>query len=356
MVDQELEKSVPAVQILINGNPLPVEAQTDLFHAVVDENLDAIGMFSFSLNAGDSNTGAVKWVDDGLFKEGNEIRVKLGYHAPLQELMVGEITALEPEFSGRGSIVFTVRGYNRLYKLGFGRKSRSFRNMKDSDIAAQIAQDWSLTAQADDTTVSHEYLFQNNQTDLEFLLERARRIHYEVKVEGRTLFFRKPRETAGKTLTLTFGENLLSFFPRLNVLGQTGEVAVRSWNAKEKKEIQGKAQAGDETPLPSGRDTGTQTLGTLLGKTTQVLLMDTSPATLEDAEIVAKGRLNASAFEFMTGEGTALGEPQIRAGIVIELKELGKRFSGTYYVTEVSHVYSSLNGYTTAFTVRRSAA
>lgn len=356
MVDQELEKSVPDVQILINDKPLPVEAKADLFHVEVEESLDSIGMFSFSLNAGDSNKGGVKWMDDDLFKEGNEIRIKLGYHAPLPELMEGEITSLEPEFSGSGSVVLTVRGYNRLYKLGFGRKSHSFPKMKDSDIAAQIAQDWSLTAKTDDTTVSHEYLFQNNQTDLEFLLERARRIHYEVKIEGRTLHFRKTRETSGKTLTLKFGENLLNFFPRLNVLNQTGEIVVQGWNAKKKKEIQGKALAGVETPLPAGRDTGAKSIGALLGKATQVQLVDASPATQEDAEMVAKGRLNASAFEFVTGEGTALGDPKIRAGIVIELEKLGQRFSGPYYVTAVTHVWSSRSGYTTAFTVRRSVA
>ena len=355
MADQELEKSAPTVQVLVNGNPLPVDAQADLFHAVLEDSVDAIGMFALSLNAGDPNTGGSKWLDDALFKEGNEVRIKLGYHAPLPELMVGEITGLEPEFTDRGPIVLTVRGYDRLYKLGFGRKSRSFRKMKDSDIAAQIAQDWGLTAQPDDTAVSHEYLFQNNQTDLEFLLERARRIRFEVKVEGRTLHFRKTQEAAGKALTLSFGQNLLSFFPRLNVLTQIGDVAVQGWSAKDKKEIQGKAMSGDETPLPTGRGTGTQTIERLLGKASQ-LLVDASPSTQEDAEMVAKGRLNASAFDLVTGEGTALGDPQIRAGIVLELKELGQRFSGAYYVTAASHVFSSRRGYTTSFSVRRSAA
>jgi len=341
MADQELEKSAPDVDIVINGNSVPAEAKTDLFHAEVEESLDSIGMFTLSFNAGDSTTGGIKWVDGDLFKEGNEVKIKLGYHAPLPELMVGEITCLEPEFSDQGPVVLKVRGYTRLYKLGFGRKSRSFPKWSDSDIAMQIAKDWQLKAELgdtiEDTVIKHEYLFQNNQTDLEYLLERARRIHYEVKVEGSTLHFRKTRENTGKVLTLIFGENLLNFFPRLNVLAQVGEVAVQGWNAKEKKKIQGKAQ--DEMPPP-----------------TQNLLVDASPSTQEDAERVAKAQLNASAFELVTGEGTALGDPQIRAGIVIELKELGRRFSGIYYVTAVNHVYSKLNGYVTSFTVHRSTA
>lgn len=354
MPDSERDNVAPAFQVLVNGNQLAPEAEADLFFLEVADELGSLGMFTLSLNAGDPMTGRIKWVDTDTFREGNEITVKMGFRAPLTELLNGEITALEPEFPAHGPIVFTARGYDRLYRLGFGRKSRSFRNMKDSEIAAQIAQDRSLTPEGDDTPVTYDYVFQNNQTDLHFLRERARRIGYEVKVEGRKLLFRKPKAAAGKILTLTYGENLLSFAPRLTLLGQMSEVRVQGWSAKEKKAITGRAGPGDETTKMGGRETGPAMAQRLAGDSALVLVSE-PPATPEDADAMAKGHLDEMGLDLITAEGACVGQPTIRPGVVVEVKGLGTRLSGLYYVTGATHSLSIPKGYVTSFTARRSA-
>jgi phage protein D len=60
------------------------------------------------------------------------------------------------------------------------------------------------------------------------------------------------------------------------------------------------------------------------------------------------------AVDFITGEGTAIGNTDIRAGEVVELNGLGKRFSGLYYITSSTHEVGP-KGYRTRFTVGRSA-
>ena len=63
--------------------------------------------------------------------------------------------------------------------------------MTDSDIARRVAEGLGLTAD-----VGHErtypYVAQCNQTDLEFLRERAQRIGYEVIVRARRWFRPRP--------------------------------------------------------------------------------------------------------------------------------------------------------------------
>jgi phage protein D len=58
--------------------------------------------------------------------------------------------------------------------------------------------------------------------------------------------------------------------------------------------------------------------------------------------------------DFITGEGTAIGNTDIRAGEVVELNGLGKRFSGLYYVTSSTHEVGP-KGYRTRFNVGRNA-
>jgi len=69
---------------------------------------------------------------------------------------------------------------------------------------------------------------------------------------------------------------------------------------------------------------------------------------------IAKGKFNDMLVTFITGEGTAIGNTNIRAGEVLELQGLGQRFSGLYYVTSASHSIDQ-RGYTTKFTVERNA-
>jgi hypothetical protein len=54
----------------------------------------------------------------------------------------------------------------------------------------------------------------------------------------------------------------------------------------------------------------------------------------------------------LTGSGTAVGDPRIRAGAVIRLEGLGVDFSDVYRVTKATHTLDS-SGYRTSFEVQR---
>lgn len=356
MDNREREKVVPSFEILLNGNRIPAEAQNDVFHLEVVSEVNAIGMCTVSLNAGDPKTGDVKWLDTDLFKEGSELKIKAGFHAPLSDLFLGDVTALEPDFPAKGAMSVVVRAYDRLHRLGYGRRSRSFKNMKLSDVVSQVAQDWSLTAEVDDTGVTHEYLFQNNQSDLAFLLERASRIGYEVAVDSKRLFFRRSQETKSKVSTLSYGQNLYAFAPRMSLRSQIEEVTVRAWNDKDGKVMESRAGAGDETSRMGGSVTGAATVGQVLGngKGGRVVVEDIGES-VEELEHMARGRFNTNALGWVMGEGSCFGEPQIGASKVVDIQGLGKRFSGLYYVKSATHAISVKKGYTTFFTAHRTA-
>ena len=229
----DTETLISDFEICSGGSRIPPEMHVALAGIVVDLDVESIGMFSLLLHAGERDQERFVVIDADQFKPGNEIKIKMGYGSTLDTVMVGEITALSPEYNDNGAVVFRVSGYDRLYRLGFGRKTRSFRSMTDSDIASQIAQDWRLTPQVDATDVTHDYVLQNNQTDREFLAERARRLRYELRVEDRTLYFQKAKEDGSAGVTLTYGETLIDFFPQLSTVTQTSKVEVRGWSVKD---------------------------------------------------------------------------------------------------------------------------
>ncbi len=322
-------RNTPTFKIYAGGSELPLETALDVQDVKVSDYVEGASTFSITFNNWNSETQEFKSIGDSQLTEGTEVEVKAGYDEELSSLIIGEITALEPQFSEQATPMMKVRGYDRLHRFRRGRNTRSFVNMKDSEIAGKIARELKLLVDVEDTQITHEYVLQSNQSDIDFLLERARRIRYEVIVKDKTLFFRKAANNKSKVISIEFGLTLRSFYPRLSTIRQVSEVIVQGWNHKTKEAIVGRAQQGDEVTKMNGTSQG-------------------------EANQIAKGLFNNMTVEFITGEGLAIGNPDIRAGQVIELLKVGQRFSGPYYVTSSTHVHDG-NGYATRFTVARNA-
>ncbi|MGI0484846.1 phage late control D family protein [Pantanalinema rosaneae CENA516] len=346
--------SISNFAVIINGTLLPMDGSTLIHEIVVDEDLDLPGMFTLELVNLDVQGGKIAHLDDAnTFAIGNVIEIKLGYLNALKTLIVGEITGLEPTFLCNAAPSLVVRGYDRRHRLQRGRHTCSFVQKKDSDIAAQIASNAGLTAQVENSQVIHDYVLQANQTDLEFLQQRAQQIQYEVVVEDKTLFFRPIGLTRSENVTLNLMSGLLEFYPRLSTVGQVNEVQVRGWDPKEQKEILGKAQTGDEMAAMAGQESGSTLSKRVFGAAVGVV-SNRPVMSQAEADQVAKARFNQAVLMLITGEGVCQGRPDVRAGQIITLEGLGQRFSGQYYVTATSHRYSA-EGYFTHFTVRRNA-
>jgi phage protein D len=345
---------VPNLDIRINGSPLPPDTVAYVISLTVDDSVEAPSMFALELAGADTQGEALPWVDDKRFDIGAEVEIKLGYGNEMAKLIIGEITGLEPEFAFDRLPALTVRGYDRRHRLQRGRKTRTFVKQKDSDIASKIVGEVGLTAEVKDSKVTHEYVLQANQTDLEFLCERARRIEYEVAVVDKKLFFRPVSNAEGEALTLAMEKDLLEFYPRLTSMGQVSEVSVRGWSAKEKKEIVGKSKTGDEVSKMGGQKSGGAIAQGAFGASAE--LLSAQPVmTQAEADQMAKARLNHAALGLITGEGVCYGRTDLRAGKVIKIEGVGKRFSGQYYVTSAVHRYTTRRGYLTHFAVRRNA-
>ena len=345
----------PEFRVSINGAELPLDAHADVISITVHEDIDAASMFALEMNNWDMVKRKITWADHDLFKEGNIVEIQMGYINQLTKLMEGEITGLEPEFSAKNPPTLIVRGYDRRHRLLRSRITRSFTQLKDSDIASQIAGEMGLTAQTEDTGVTLDYILQHNQTNMEFLQDRAQRIGYEVMIKDNTLFFQSKQHNTGEVLTLDLEGDLYEFYPCLTTMGQAGKVTVRAWDRKDKKEIIGEAGVGDESTTMDGSMSGPQAAEEAFDQA-DLSIVDRPVLNQAEADRMAFGRFNDIALAFITGEGMCIGRTDLRAGTVIKIEGLGLRFSGLYYVTSVTHSFSPARGYRTAFAVRRNAA
>ena len=354
MIDRRnFDTLTPEFRIRINGEDLPLAAKADVVSIGVLEDVGAMSMFNFTLPCWDNAEMKPKWIDEDLFKEGNMVEIEMGYRDRLEEIFRGEITGLEPDFPKEAPPMLTVRGYDRRHRLMGKYKTRAFLNMKDSDIAGQIASDYSLSLDVEDTRVMIGYVLQHNQTDFQFLSERAQRIGFEMVVKDQTLYFRARQNKGSSAVILDREVELLDFSARLTTIGQVEEVFVKGWNPKDKVQVVGRSGIGDERQMggTASGPVGVREAFPGSGFTTVNLPM----LSQAEADALARARFMELALCHVEGQGLCIGRPDLRAGRVVEIQGLGRRFSGTYYVTSAQHTFRPSSGYRTGFEFRRNA-
>ncbi len=340
--------SVSYFKLLLNGTELSNELVLAVHGITLEDELNLPSMFTIKFDTVDFIKGTWRGVDLKTFKMGDTVKVSMGIDTAV-DMMTGEITSLDYNFGD--SCFMDIRGYDRLHRLRFGTMRRSFKNMKDSDIALSIASELSLTADTEDTGTVHPYIFQSNQSNYEFLLDRAKRIGYEILVEDKTLIFRKSKEDKSPEVTLEYGKDLQNFFVQIKTLTEGSKVEVRGWNVKDKEEISSIASKGSEKTKMAGTESGYE-MSEKAFLASSVSIVNDVVLDSKDAEDIAKAKYNIMLKEFLTGEGECAGNPKIRAGKTIEIKGLGDRLSGIYYVISTAHSIKK-GAYITTFRVRR---
>ena len=171
------DMNVSQISIKVEGAPITTDAIGDLLEVTVDHHLHLPSMFTIRMLNHD-----MKWLDDETFREGKKIEITYGEQSA-QKLLLGKVAVLEPDLN-EAMPVMVVRGYDFSHALYRGRKRRSFNQVTDSDLARRLATEASLQpGTIDSTSEVHEYVFQNNQTNGEFLLEP--RQPHRLRVVGR---------------------------------------------------------------------------------------------------------------------------------------------------------------------------
>jgi len=354
MPTERSEQLAPEFRLRVDGTDLPADAMADVLEVTALLDVTAPSMFTVRLVNWDMEKLQVSWADSDLFAVGAEVEILMGYAGKLAPVMVGEVTGLEPEFRASEVPVVTVRGYDRRHRLMRGQKTRSFTQIKDSDIAVRVAREAGLAADVVNTRTTLEYVLQHNQTDLEFLAERARLLGYEVSVENKTLRFRPHANDGAEVLTLSRQSDLLELCPRLSTVGLAGGVEVRGWSAKDKKSLLGRSAKGDEGTVMGGTDGGLSVADKAFGAAVAISV-DRPVLGAGEAGEIAAGRLKEMALSYVTGEGVAMGNAGVKAGTVVKIEGCGVRFSGLYYLPSVTHTWTPRRGYRTGFTLRRNA-
>ena len=331
----------------VNGRYASEDIMEDVKEIVVDTSMHLPDMFTILLQ-----DPYYKWMDSPLLEIGKIVDIS-GRAKDSNKtdgiIFKGEITAIEPDFSKDLGAMVLIRGYDKSHRLIRGKKTRVFKQMTASDMASKIARECGLKTKIDKTNQVYEQVFQVAQSDKEFLQDIAEIEGCFVNVkDGALNFYLKPPKS--QRFTIDWGEELVDFQARLTTAEQVNEVVVRGWDPMQKKAIIGKSNSPKNTPKIKGENHGGNFSKKAFGIKSEEVVNEDSVWTQAEADTLAQSILNERGNAFFEAEGTCRGNPAMSAGVEVNLRGIGKRFSGRYRITRAVHRYD-YSGYHTQFEI-----
>ena len=351
---------VPEFKIKIGRSDLPKEVVRDIIQVTFKDSLDNIESFEFTVNNWDAATRTFKYSGSDIFIPGNGVELTMGYmgDAGLSPMIEGEITSMRPTFPAGGQPTLAVSGVGPLHKLRRKQESHTYEDRTDGEIARQIAGRLGVTITTDaDAEAAEErfaYLIQDNKLDIVFLLERAKRLGYDLYIEagsgGKSIYFGPTVNKRQPEFELHYGKSLIQFQPNLDVSNQVYKVTVKGWDAINKTHFEQTVSRGEIRVKGINCPTLQAALEESF-KEKEETVSDAPVNSPQEAITLAREYLEENAKQMVKASGSTVGLPELRSGTVLHIGGLDDCFNGRYFVTGTTHTIGG-SGYTTQFQCR----
>jgi uncharacterized protein len=384
---------VPQVQVFVSGQPLQDNVIDDILQVTYKDSVNEIDSFDIDINNWDADYRTFKFAPPlqtptvdytGIFDPGAKIELWMGYQDNMRRMLRGNITSLAPTFSESSAPTLAISGLNELQQYRTEQHTYSWTDgtMTDTQIAQQLC-GWPvksgqpglglpITINPMANEKPEPIVFMNNQYDIMFLLERARRRGYDMYLEDEgttpTLYFGLSNNPSNAPVyQLEWGKSLVSFRPTLNTAKQVSQVTVRGWDRKSNSAIDETCtlqQLWQAQNQPAAEVSRLTQISQAYSNRTEIVT-DQPAHTKSEAQARAQAILDKRSKEQITCNATTVGLPDLRAGCNVEIIGFGvttdangnlmgasSDFDGEYYVTESTHTIGN-GGYQTEFSARR---
>jgi hypothetical protein len=376
-------KYAPEFRLRINDEPLPLGLRAAVTSVTYQDGLE--GADRVEVMFANPN---LRWLDNPILQADNGFKLSIGYApGPFEEVFVGEITGVEPSFPNGGMSTIRVTAQDFLQRLTHGTKDRAFRisipsignfPLPDVVVASLVSATNLLIPFPDPIGGALSVLMtlatyittpdksqvpirrQEGQSDFDLLSTIARENGWEVFVDhtleprGYVLRFKFLIQEYAPSITLRWGLSLMDFTPRLTTVGDLFGVTARVWVDTLKTEF--------VIVVNWDYDRATfnlQVYPNLIGDIDDILAPEAKGKTLSIKPTGFPTALRQILSELLprlnnrlTGSGSTIGNPRIKAGEVINFDGLGEQFSGLYRITSATHTLDS-GGYRTSFEARK---
>jgi phage protein D len=332
----------------------------DLIGLEVEIDANMAAMFRLKIIIAQQSDGMWKYLDDERFSVWKEVTIMAGFEDTMEELIKGHITHVRPSFDpDSAECTLEIWGMDKSVLMDREEKLKDWPGKKDSDIVSEILNTYGLTPDVDDTSIVHDEACSTiiqRETDMQFMKRLASRNGFEFYVEGTTGYFKPPLvdEAPQPVLAVHFGEetNVNRFSLEIDAL-KPASVSMFQIDRSTKEVIDASIETSGLTAL-GGRDATALLTGNV--NAAKVCMGMNVITGSPEMTALCQGLFDEYSW-FVTGQGEISGNQYghvLKTRQTVTIKGIGETFSGVYYVTHVTHTFTS-GGYSQLFRVKRNA-
>jgi len=302
-----------------------------------------------------------RFTDDSKFKPYKTLEVSLGFRTTGLVKREKFIT-LQPKFVFPSEAaeypMITLFGVSQEMLLSRTEKRRTWKNMRESEVAEKIAAEYGWSADVQSTTTLLDEICQTSVTDWHMLDKMARHHGYSLYVEKDVLHFHPPRFRNSRIKLMYAGAAQLSSF---TMQGETLHSGVKMHFSQ----IDPLKKEPFEVVSAEVEDAVTKATKANYGKPTKTakelasyndeqpehfLYEEGHEQTQEYLQRLTEGFSQHTRW-LMQGTGEVVGFEKVKPRDIIEILGVGKH-SGEYYITDTEHLIEN-GAYMTSFHVAR---
>lgn len=294
--------------------------------------------------------------DNPIFRKGGFVAASWGYGAAMHPTVTCVIQSV------KGAQTLTIECLAKSVLRNKTRKPRTFRGMKRSDVAEQLAAEAGYAGDSvhiEDTLVTYDTIPQAGLTDAQFLTRMAKQEGFVWYEDWAGWHFHRPNlgQTPRRVLhwySDPASGDVKSLDIENDVTARAGSVSVKGRDPMKRKNFEAKADNAStkrEGLAPQPETQGkTYSMNAASGeRSLRNLVTHEEKHSAAPTEAAAKRSADASYRKTQLGtvklKATIVGDPLLLAKTIVEWRGLGKRLSGNYYVSSVTHKIDASGGY-----------
>jgi phage protein D/phage baseplate assembly protein gpV len=327
-----------------DGQALPPEDVRRLGKVRVQQRLSLPVLCELAFFEGEQRSCEVPSLSPGA-----QLRITVAGHD--DALFAGEVTAIEYVCSANQGRELRVRGYDKLHRMRKRSNVRGHVQVSLEELVKNLVgeSDIGATVKLPSGAPQWRRLIQRGQSDFEFLEELAEQCGLYFTLRDGTLQL-LTLEGIGEPESLVLGDSL--FEARIEV---NGEPACRSVTASGWDLLRAEPIKQTAASARSGRTARAEAPpGKFNGKPERRLVN----APVEDeahVEGMAQAELDRRIASEVTLSGVAEGNPALRPGTVVEVRNVPQSVAGQYVLTEVTHILDTRVGFVSEISTKPAA-
>lgn len=334
MADSPALNTSGVLKLTITSNGSAISDTIRVISVDIERAVGRIPQARIEILDGDMPDNDFPVSDLAAFAPGVAIVISAGYGASTTAIFDGVLIRHSIRVSGSNEARLILECRHKAVAMTIGCKNANYIDMKDSDIISGLIQKAGATTEVTATTTQHKEIVQFYSTDWDFMLLRAEANGALVIADDNgKVSVKAPQTSDAAVLKVTYGIDLMSFSADIDARTQLSSVVAAAWDPSTQAMVQ---QSASSTSLYSQGNLSAATLAGVVGPST-FRLQSTVPVPSDDLKSWSDATQMRAALARIRGQMSFQGSASAKPGTMIEVVGVGKRFSGSVFVSAVQH-------------------